>query len=126
MTKAKRLTDKQRKALEMLTSGNGYTLKHIAEVIQVDMKTLWNWRNSADFSHFQDELKRLNDIRWQAAEDAAREGCIMLCREGNQKMIEFVLKNAGYNPTQKVEAEVNTNITINIDDDIKEELNDEN
>jgi hypothetical protein len=112
--KQKRLTDKQKRALEMLTSGVGYTYKQIGEEIQVDQKTLWNWRNSPDFSHFQDELKRLNDIRWQAAEDAAREGCIMLCREGNQKMIEFVLKNAGYNPTQKVEAEVSTNITINI------------
>lgn len=114
--KQKRLTDKQRKALEMLTSGVGYTYKQIGEEIQVDQKTLWNWRNSPDFSHFQDELKRLNDIRWQAAEDAAREGCIMLCREGNQKMIEFVLKNAGYNPTQKVEADIKTDITINIDE----------
>jgi hypothetical protein len=112
--KQKRLTDKQKRALEMLTSGVGYTYKQIGEEIQVDQKTLWNWRNSPDFSHFQDELERLNNIRWQAAEDAAREGCIMLCREGNQKMIEFVLKNAGYNPTQKVEAEVSTNITINI------------
>ena len=114
--KAKRLSEKQKKALEMLTSGVGYTYKQIGETIGVDQKTLWNWRNSPDFSHFQDELKRLNDIRWQAAEDAAREGCIMLCREGNQKMIEFVLKNAGYNPTQKVEADISTDITINIDE----------
>jgi hypothetical protein len=112
--KQKRLTDKQRRALEMLTSGEGYTYKQIGEEIQVDQKTLWRWRNEPEFAHFQDELERLNNIRWQAAEDAAREGCIMLCREGNQKMIEFVLKNAGYNPTQKVEAEVSTNITINI------------
>jgi transposase-like protein len=113
--KPKRLSDKQRRALEMLTSGVGYTYKQIGEELGIDQKTLWNWRNSPDFSHFQDELKRLNDIRWQAAEDAAREGCIMLCREGNQKMIEFVLKNAGYNPTQKVEADISTDITINIE-----------
>lgn len=120
MARAKRLSDKQTKALEMLTSGMGYDLKYIAETIGIDKKTLWNWRNSPDFSLFQDELKRLNDIRWQAAEDAAREGCISLCREGNQKMIEFVLKNAGYNPAQKVEAEVSSNITITIDDDDEE------
>lgn len=100
----------------MLTSGVGYTYKQIGEEIQVDQKTLYRWRNEPEFAHFQDELKRLNDIRWQAAEDAAREGCIMLCREGNQKMIEFVLKNAGYNPTQKVEADIKTDITINIDE----------
>lgn len=33
---------------------------------------------------------------------------------GNQRMIEFVLKNEGYNPTQKVEADVNSTIVINI------------
>lgn len=116
-TKAKRLSDKQKTALEMLTSGVGYTYKQIAEAVNVNPKTLWDWRNEPEFTHFQDELKRLNDIRWQAAEDAAREGCIMLCREGNQKMIEFVLKNAGYNPTQKVEADISTDITITVEED---------
>lgn len=32
-------------------------------------------------------------------------------------MIEFVLKNVGYNPTQKVEADVSSTITINIGDE---------
>ena len=63
---------------------------------------------------FQEELQRLNDIRWQAAEDAARQAAIELCKEKNQKMVEFVLKNAGYNPTNKVEADLSTDIIINI------------
>lgn len=29
-------------------------------------------------------------------------------------MVEFVLKNAGYNPTNKVEADINTDIVITI------------
>ena len=110
------LSTKQKKALELLTCGLGLTYKEIAEQVGVDTKTLYRWRNEPDFALFQQELKRLNDIRWQAAEDAAREGCISLCREGNQKMIEFVLKNLGYNPTQKVEAELNTTINIEIEE----------
>lgn len=110
------ITKKQRIALELLTSGRGMTFKEIAEEVGVNPKTLWEWRNSPDYVMFQDELKRLNDIRWQAAEDAARESAIKLCKEGNQKMVEFVLKNAGYNPTQKVEADVSTNIQINIEE----------
>lgn len=90
--------------------------KEIAEAAGVSPKTLWNWRNGNDFAEFQEELKRLNDIRWQAAEDAARESAIRLCKEGNQKMVQFVLQNAGYNPTQKVEADVKTDIIINIDE----------
>jgi hypothetical protein len=114
--KPKKLNPKQRKALELLTCGLGLTFREIAEQVGVDEKTLWRWRNLPENAHFQDELKRLNDIRWQAAEDAAREGAISLCREGNQKMIEFVLKNVGYNPTNKIEADVHTDIIINIDD----------
>ena len=32
-------------------------------------------------------------------------------------MIEFVLKNEGYNPTQKIEGDIKNSITINISDE---------
>lgn len=112
--KPKKLTTKQRMALEMLTCGKGYTYKQIAEQVEIDDKTLWRWRNEPDFAHFQEELERLNNIRWQAAEDAARQAAIELCKEKNQKMVEFVLKNLGYNPTNKIEADVNQDIVINL------------
>ena len=110
------LNTKQRKAIELLTSGEGLNLKEVAEQAGVSPKTLWNWRNGNDFTEFQEELKRINNERWQAAVDAAREGAIKLCKDGNQKMIEFVLKNEGYNPTQKVEAEISTDINITIEE----------
>ena len=110
------LSPKQMKALELLTCGKGLTYKVIAEEVDVSPKTLWNWRYGKDFTEFQEELKKLNDDRWMAAVDAAREGAISLCRDGNQKMIEFVLKNEGFNPTQKVEADLSSTITINIGD----------
>ena len=109
------LNKKQKIALELLTSGEGLTLKEIAEAADVNEKTLWRWRNEPAFAEFQEELKRLNDIRWQAAEDAARESAIRLCKQGNQKMVQFVLQNAGYNPTQKVEADLHNDIVINIE-----------
>ena len=111
---ARKITTKQRMALEMLTCGEGYTYKEIAEQVGINPKTLWEWRNCPEYVMFQEELKRLNDIRWQAAEDAAREAAIKLCKDGNQKMVEFVLKNAGYNPTNKVEADINQDIVISI------------
>lgn len=110
------LNKKQRMAIELLTSGEGMSFKEIAEQVGVSAKTLWNWRCGNDFTEFQEELARINDTRWKAAEDAAREAAIKLCKEGNQKMVEFVLKNAGYNPTQKVEADLQTNININIEE----------
>lgn len=113
---AKRLTDKQQKALELLTCGLGMRYKDIAEQVGIDVKQLYRWRTSPDFSHFQEELEKINNERWLATVDAAREGAASLCREGNAKMIEFVLKNAGYNPTNKTELEVSTDIVINIED----------
>lgn len=120
MEKKKKLTEKQRMALQLLTSGEGLTFKEIAEQVGVNQHTLWDWRNEPAFTHFQEELKRLNDARWQAAEDAARQAAIQLCKDGNQKMVEFVLKNAGYNPTNKVEADVKQDIVISIGFDEEE------
>lgn len=111
------LSPKQQKALELLTCGQGLTYGEIARQVGCDVSTLRDWRNGEGFQEFKSELKRLNDIRWQAVEDAARQGAINLCKDGNQKMIEFVLKNVGYNPTQKVEADVSSTITINIGDE---------
>lgn len=110
------LNAKQRKAIELLTSGQGLNLKEVAEQANINPKTLWRWRNEPEFALFQEELKRINDERWQAAVDAARQGAIDLCKSGNQKMIEFVLKNEGYNPTQKVEADISTDINIIIEE----------
>jgi transcriptional regulator with XRE-family HTH domain len=110
------LNTKQRKAIELLTSGEGLNLKEVAEQAGVSPKTLWNWRNGNDFTEFQEELAKINHERWQAAVDAARQGAIKLCKDGNQKMIEFVLKNEGYNPTQKVEADISTDINITIEE----------
>ena len=110
------LNKKQRIALELLTSGKGLSYQEIAEAANVNVKTIYNWRNLPEYAEFQAELKRLNDERWLAAEDAARAGAIKLCKEGNQKMIQFVLQNAGYNPTQKVEADLHTDIVINIEE----------
>jgi transposase len=109
------LNTKQRKALELLTCGEGLSLREIAEQVNVNEKTLWRWRNEPAFALFQQELKRINDERWQATVDAARQAALKLCKEGKSEFVKFVLQNEGYNPTQKVEADIATkdiNITI--------------
>ena len=115
MEKQKKLTPKQKLALELLTNGEGLSYKAIAEQVGIDAKTLWRWRNEPEFAHFQAELEKINNQRWLATVDAARQAAFDLCKNGNQRMVEFVLKNEGYNPTQKVEAELTNDITINIE-----------
>lgn len=110
------LSKKQRMALELLTCGEGMSYKEIAERVGCNPKTLWEWRNSPDFVSFQEELKRLNDARWMATVDAAREAALKLCKEGKADFVKFVLQNEGYNPTQNcnVKADLNTDVIIEI------------
>ena len=103
-------------ALELLTCGKGLTYKSICEQVGINPKTLWDWRNAPEYTHFQEELQRINDERWLATVDAARAAAVRLVEKDNQKMVEFILKNEGYNPTQKVEAEISTDIVINIEE----------
>lgn len=113
---AQALNKKQRLALELLTSGKGMSLKEIAAEVGVNVKTLYDWRHEPQYTLFQDELKKINDERWAATVDAARKAAHDLVANGNQKMVEFVLKNEGYNPTQRVEADIKTDINIEIEE----------
>ena len=115
--KTKKLTEKQMKALELLTSGKGMTYQAIAAEVGVDKKQIWRWRNEPQFAHFQEALQKLDDEKWFATVEAAREAALRLCMDGKTEMVKFVLQNAGYNPSQKIEAEVNTDIVINIGED---------
>lgn len=111
-----KLTDKQLKALELLTCGLGLSYKEVAAQVGVNPKTLYDWRNAPEYTHFQAELKRINDDRWISLVDAARASAARLVEKDNQKMVEFILKNEGYNPTQKIEADINTDINITIEE----------
>jgi uncharacterized protein YjcR len=110
------LNTKQKKAIALLTCGEGYSYSYIAEEVGVSVVQLWKWRTQPQFEEFQGELKKVNDLKWLATVDAARESAFKLCKDGNQRMVEFVLKNEGYNPTQKVEADIHTDIEINIEE----------
>lgn len=100
-----------------MTSGRGMLLKDIAAEVGVSPQGLSKWQHGENFKEFQDALQELNQARWEAAEDAARQAAIELCKEKNAKFVEFVMKNIGYNPANKVEADVKTDISITIGED---------
>ena len=109
------LTAKQRKAVELLINST-MTYQEIADEVGVNRKTLYDWRHEPQFTQFQEEYQRLKQEQWLATVEAARRGALKLCENGNQKMIEFIMRNDGLNPTQKVEADINTDIVINIEE----------
>lgn len=118
------LTAKQRQAVDLLINSNlNYT--QICEEVGINMKTLWRWRHEPDFAQFQAEYQKLKDEQWLATIEAARRSALKLCAEGNQRMVEFVLKNDGLNPTQKVDADVNVEAQVVFVDDLDEEDEDQ-
>jgi hypothetical protein len=116
----KKLNEKQQKALELLTSGKGLTYQEIADQVGVNKRTLWDWRNEPQYTHFQAALKKLNDERWLATVDAARAAALKLCLEGKTDMVKFILQNDGLNPAHKVEADVDVKAQVIFVDDLDE------
>lgn len=114
------LTAKQKQAVNLLVNSN-MTYTEICEEVQINMKTLWRWRHEPEFAQFQAEYQRLKDEQWLATVEIARRSAMKLCAEGNQRMVEFILKNDGLNPTQKVDADVDVRAQVIFVDDLEDE-----
>ena len=121
----KKLTEKQQMALDLMTSGLGMKYKDIAAAVGVSERQLCRWRTDSDFDYFQAALKERNDARWAAVVDAARESALRLALNDNAHFVEYVLKNEGYNPTQKVSADVDVNANITFIDDMQDKENED-
>lgn len=117
----KTLTENQKKVLELLTNGQGMSYTAIADATGVARKTIWRWLHEPQHAAFQQAYKDLNDEKWMVTVEAAREAALKLCMEGKADIVKFVLQNAGYNPTQKVEADVDVKAQVLFVDDMKDD-----
>lgn len=117
MARQKKLNDKQRKAIELLTCGEGLLYKDICDKLSIDQKTLYRWMYEPEFAHFQAELERIENIKWDCLVDLARASARRLIESDNARIVEYVLKCSGKNPVEKSEVNLNTDIVINIDGD---------
>jgi hypothetical protein len=85
----------------------------IAQQLGINNKTVGVWRKLPEF---QEELKKRLADKWKDAERTAMETMISLCREGDFKASKYILDSQGYAPAQKIEANVSTDIQINIEE----------
>ena len=74
--------------------------------------TYADWKRKGEFT---EELEKRMRENFADGQRIAMETMLSLCREGDYKASEFILKNFGYNPSQKVEAQVDQITTIKID-----------
>ena len=84
----------------------------LAELLGLNNKTVGKWRKSPEF---QEELKKRLAQQWKDAESLAQRKMIELAADGNFQANKYILDSLGYAPAQRIEADINTDIIINIE-----------
>lgn len=85
----------------------------LAQRLHINNKTVGVWRKLPEF---QEELKARLQEKWKGAERIAQETMINLASNGDFKASKYILDSLDYAPTQKIEADVSTNIVINVEE----------
>lgn len=83
----------------------------IAKQLNINRNTVREWKKKPEF---QAELKARLAEQWADSERMAVETMQSLAREGDFKASKYILDSLGYAPVQKIEADVHTDITIDI------------
>lgn len=107
------LKPRQYKLIEALLANPMIPDTELAEIVGINRNTVREWKRKPEF---QEELKkRLTEI-WQDSERMAVNTMQTLAREGDFKAAKYILDSLGYAPAQKIEADLHTDIQINIEE----------
>lgn len=105
------LKPRQVELLELMLSNPMMSDVKLAELMGLNNKTVGKWRKMPDF---QEELKKRLAEQWKSAESLAQKKMIELAEEGCFQANKYILDSLGYAPTTKIEADINTDVVINI------------
>ena len=108
------LKPKQIRAAELLALFPDMKEKDIAAEVGISQKTLWMWKTQ--FPEFMEYYHTLNERKFKELESLAIAKLEANVRKGNQKAIEYALDYLGYHATQKVEADIKSDINITIEE----------
>lgn len=107
------LKPRQYKLIEALIANPMLPDTEVAAMLEINRNTVREWKRKPEF---QEELKRRLAEIWQDSERMAMETMQTLAREGDFKASKYILDSLGYAPTQKIEADIKTDIVINIEE----------
>lgn len=105
------LTAKKIELLETMLANPMMPDTKLAELMGLNNKTVGKWRKEPDF---QEEMKKRLAEQWKNAESLAQKKMIELANEGCFQANKYILDSLGYAPTQRIEADINQDIIINI------------
>lgn len=110
------LKPKQIKCLELMITGE-MTDKQIAETINISQKTICDWKKNS--KEFQEQYNTLMRSSLQYAAPKAFRKQMSLLNSKNDMVAHLAAKDimdrAGFNPTDKLEMDVDMELTISVD-----------
>ena len=107
------LKPRQVELLELMLANPMMSDVKLAELMGLNNKTVGKWRKMPEF---QEELKARLAEQWKNAESLAQKKMIELAADGNFQANKYILDSLGYAPTTRIEADLNTDIIINIEE----------
>ena len=107
------LKPKQYELLEAMLANPMMPDTQLAKLLELNNKTVGKWRKMPEF---QEELKLRLAEQWKNAESLAQRRMIELADSGCFQANKYILDSLGYAPVQKVEADIKTDININIEE----------
>lgn len=107
------LKPKQKALIEAIITYPDANYRELAEIVGINKDTVTAWKR---LPQFQEELdKRIKEI-WKSSEALAVQNMRKLAGEGHFQANKYILDSLGYAPAQKIEADINTDICINVEE----------
>lgn len=108
------LKTRQIECIEAMLAHPSASYVQLAEIVGCNRNTITEWKRNPEFMA---EYKRRLKEMWEDSEGIAVKTMIKLADEGDFKAAKYILDSMDYAPTTKIEAEVKSDIVINIGED---------
>lgn len=107
------LKPKQKALIEAIIANPSAPHTELAEIVGINRNTITVWKRDAEFQAALD--KRIKEI-WKDSEMIAVATMRKLATDGDFKASKYILDSLNYAPAQRIEADINSDIVINIDE----------
>ena len=105
------LKPKQLKLIEAIIANPSAPHTELAELVGINRNTITVWKRQEEFNEAL--AMRLQEI-WKDSEAIAIDTMRKLATDGDFKASKYILDSLGYAPAQKIEADLHSDININI------------
>lgn len=107
------LKPKQKALIEAIIANPSAPHTELAEIVGINRNTITDWKRNPEFAAALDA--RIKEV-WKDSEAIAVDTMRKLAVNGDYKASAYILNSLGYAPAQKIQADINADISITIDE----------